>query len=180
DGLARARLDELAWRDGGAIPDAALDAVRALFETDPYRAAEAVVRWRFVLGEERLPEPLRHRADWTLRARGGDALADRAFPRATPAPPREALRGLREEIASVFRGDEPDGHRTLESLGVAGLALRDAEGRELARLGRAAGPGEETCRRSLEAGNARLRLAPRPAAAPAAPPPAPPPPLTPP
>jgi DNA-binding NtrC family response regulator len=157
DGVARARLAELAWQ-GGAIPDAALDAVRTLFGMDPYRAAETVARWRFVVGEERLPEALRRLAERTLRARGGEALAERAFPRAAPAPPREALRGLREEIASVFRGDEPDGHRTLESLGVAGLALRDAEGREVARLGRAAGPGEKAWQRTLEAGQVRFEL----------------------
>ena len=159
DALARARLAELDAAEGGALPNSALDELLALLATDPYRGAEAVVRWRFLLGVERLPEALPRRAERILRARGGEALADVAFPRAGPALPREALRGLRDEIASVFRGDEPDGHRILESLGIAGLALRDAEGRELARLGRAAGPGEEAGVRTLEAGSARFELA---------------------
>ncbi|HEY2798530.1 MAG TPA: sigma 54-interacting transcriptional regulator [Thermoanaerobaculia bacterium] len=168
DGFARGRLAELDGAAAGAIPDSALATLDALFSSDPYRAAEAVVRWRFLLGLERVPEALRQRAERVLRAGGGDALAERAFPRASPAPPREALRGLRDEIASVFRGDEPDGHRTLESLGIAGLALRDGEGRELARLGRPARPGEEASVRPLEAGTARFELALWPAAAPEA------------
>ncbi|HEY4231556.1 MAG TPA: sigma 54-interacting transcriptional regulator [Thermoanaerobaculia bacterium] len=168
DALARTRLAELDAAAGSALPDSALDELLALLATDPYRGAEAVVRWRFLLGIERLPEALLRPAERILRARGGEALADVAFPRAAPVLPREALRGLRDEIASVFRGDEPDGHRVLESLGIAGLALRDAEGRELARLGRPAGLGEESGVRTLEAGSARFELALWPAAAPEA------------
>jgi len=168
DALASARLAELEAAAGGALPDSASEDLGALLEADPYGGAEAVVRWRFLLGVEGVPEALRRRAERILRARGGEALADLAFPRTTPVLPREALRGLRDEIASVFRGDEPDGHRILESLGIAGLALRDAEGRELARLGRPAGPGEEPGVRTLEAGSARFELALWPAAPPEA------------
>ncbi len=168
DDLARARLAELDGARDGAVPDAVLVALDALFAADPYRAAEAVVRWRFLVGAAGVPEPLRVRAERILRAHGGEALADLAFPRAAASPPREALRGLREEIASVFRGDEPDGHRTLESLGIAGLALRDGEGRELARLGRPPAPGEVPCVRALEAGSARFELSLWPAGAPEA------------
>jgi len=158
DDRARARLEELGWRERGGPSDAAAAALEESFDSDPYAAAETVVRWCMALGNERVAESLRHRAERTLRAGGGEALADRAFPRAAGAPPREALRGLREEIASVFRGDEPDGHRTLERLGVAGLALRDAEGRELARLGRPAAAGEAARVQRLEAGSASFEL----------------------
>ena len=164
DGLARGRLEELSWRGAGGPPADAVTALETRFQDDPYGAAEMVVRWRFVLGESALPEPLRSRAERVLRAMGGEALAEHAFPSGFPPLPREALRDLREAVTAAVHGEEPDGHRALGMLGLSGLALRDAEGREVARLGSGGSLAEAPCVRRLEAGRARFELALWPAA----------------
>ena len=164
DGLARARLDELSWRRDGAPPGDAIAALETRFREDPYGAAEALVRWRFVLGETALPEALRTRAERALRAMGGEALAEHAFPTGSPPVPREALRSLREAVTAAVHGEEPDGHRALGMLGLSGLALRDADSREFVRLGSGGSPAETSCVRRLEAGRARFELVLWPAA----------------
>ena len=165
DRRARRRLAELAW--SRVPPPEALAEADALFPADPYRAAETVVRWRFLLGDAALPAALLGRAEKALRERGGEALAEHAFRKSPPSPPAQALRGLRSAIAAVLLGGEPDGHRSLGALGIAGLALEDAEGRELARLGRAATSEEPVASRPLEAGLSRFSLTLWPVPAPA-------------
>ena len=163
DELARERLAELSWRDGGGPSRAARADLEALFASDAYRAAETVARWRSVFGAEALDAELLVRAEGALRAGGGEALADRVFGRAAGRVPNEALRTLREAVSAALSGDEPDGHRALGALGIAGLAVRDGEGREIARLGSAA-PAPELAWKALEAGSARFELALWPAA----------------
>jgi DNA-binding NtrC family response regulator len=157
EGLARRRLEELSWRAHGAPPADAVAALETRFREDPYGAAETVVRWRFVLGESAVPERLRARAQRALRAMGGEALAEHAFPSGSPPLPREALRSLREAVTAAVHGGEPDGHRALGMLGLSGLALRDDEGREIVRLGSGESPAAP-CVRRLEAGRARFEL----------------------
>ena len=167
DGVARQRLVELSWREGGGgPPSTALAEVELLFETDGYRAGETVARWVCLFGPTTVPEVLRARAERVLRSRGGDALADRVFGRGAAFATTEALRDLRQEVSRVLSGAEPDGHRALETLGIAGLALRDAGGVEVARLGSAASSAGEARWRELDAGSARFALALWPAVAP--------------
>jgi DNA-binding NtrC family response regulator len=158
DAAARDRLRELAALSRDGPSEEARAELDALFARDAYRGAETVARWRCILGAESLSRDLRERAEIALRDGGGEALADRVFGDGTPAVRNEALRGLRHAISAAMSGGEPDGHRALGLLGIAGLAVRDAGGREVARLGTPA-PDAEPEWRELVAGSARFELA---------------------
>ncbi|MEP6993156.1 MAG: sigma 54-interacting transcriptional regulator [Acidobacteriota bacterium] len=168
DRVARGRLDELSWRSGAGLSVASRSELEALFTTDAYRAAETVARWRCFFDDEALGPELPDRAERILRAGGGEALADHVFGRGKTPVEHEALRGLRQAVSCVLTGEEPDGHRALELLGIAGLAVRDSEGREVARLGSAAAADQEHRWRELQAGSARFELSLWPAASPQA------------
>jgi transcriptional regulator with PAS, ATPase and Fis domain len=99
-----------------------------------------------------------------LRAGGGEALADHVFGRGAGLVGNDALRTLRGAVSAALNGEEPDGHRALQLLGITGLAVRDGEGREIARLGSVAVPAHELAWKELEAGSARFELALWPAA----------------
>ncbi len=171
--LAASRLRELAWRDSGGPTDAARAEVSAALARGDYAAAETVARWQALFGERSLAEELRTAAARVLRERGGGALADRLLGvRGAVLPvssiPISALRELRETMAFALSGQ--DGAERLAALGLSGLALEDAEGKTVLRLGRLS--GEESVR-VLEAGAASYRLllprdAPEPLAAAAA------------
>ena len=164
DQIASERLEEFAWRENGGPPGNAVGELEALFEVDPYRAAETAARWHCLLGETRLPAQLRSRSEAVLRASGGDTLADRVFGPHPPRLPSEALRELGQAVTCALSGERADGHRALESLGIAGLAVRDLEGREVLRLGTAVPSESSSCGQALEAGSARFDLSLWPAA----------------
>ncbi len=159
DAAARDRLRELDSLSRDGPSEEARAELDALFARDGYRGAETVARWQCILGGESLPRDLRERAEIALRDGGGEALADRVFGDGTPAVRNEALRGLRHAMSAAMSGEDPDGHRELGLLGLAGLAVRDAGGREVARLGTPAGPDAEPEWRELAAGSARFELA---------------------
>ena len=159
--IARARLAELetSHAGGGGPSVEALAGLESRFETDPYGAAETVARRRCLFGADSLPPGLAARAEGILRSGGGEALADRVFGRPVGRVPDEALRVLRDAVSASLAGETPDGHRALELLGLAGLAVRDSEGREVLRVGNRT-PGPTDLRwRGLEAGSARFELA---------------------
>jgi DNA-binding NtrC family response regulator len=159
DRVARQRLDELAWRDLGSRPAHADVALEALFAADGYRAAETVARWVRILGEEAVSPDTRSRAERLMRASGGEALADAIFDGKTSAVPGDALREVRRAVSAALAGEALDGNEALASLGIVGLAIRDAEGREIVRLGGGPAPPVELLERPLEAGTARFELA---------------------
>lgn len=74
------------------------------------------------------------------------------------APPRagEPLRRLRDCVAAALAGESVDA--PLSELGLAGLALLDSEGRELARVGSMDGVPLSGTRRILDAGASRYEL----------------------
>ena len=153
DSAARAagRLAELAWRSGGP-PALALTSLETHFRRDEYAAAETAARWHALFSAFGFPPAgLCARAESVLRARGGEALADRVFGRSRGglALPAEKLRALRDAVARAIAGETGDAVETLSTLGLAGLALCDSDGREIARLG---AMGGEASRRQLDAG----------------------------
>ena len=163
DRLAAERLEELRWRESEALPDDALSRLEALFESDPHLAAETAARWHCLFGP-RLPAAWRSRSEDILRARGAEALADRVFGSRVARLPNEGLRELGQAVTRALNGDAADGHRALASLAIAGLAVRDLEGREVLRLGAAAASEGSASGRALEAGSARFELSLWPAA----------------
>ena len=149
DSAARAasRLAELDWRETGP-PASAFGELEDLFPRDEYGAAETVARWRVLFAQRGFPsDDVCVRAESVLRARGGEALADRAFGRrGVEVPlPAERLRALRDALARSLAGDAGDAPSALSGLGLTGLAIRDARGVEILRLG--AGGGETLSRR---------------------------------
>jgi DNA-binding NtrC family response regulator/tetratricopeptide (TPR) repeat protein len=153
-GLARRRLAELD-RD----PGARVSQLDGLFAADPFRAAETVARACGLHGRERIPEALRERAAATLRGAGARGLADLTVARGSGAPPEERLRALRGAIAGVISGDGAGAARVLPGLGLEALLLRDAEGREIARLGQNEPASRAERWRALDAGAAQFELA---------------------
>ena len=155
--IARGRLEELA---AGSNPSAeTFAALDAAFEADSRRAAEAVARWAGLVGRDRIPAGLRVRAAAVLRGSGAAALAARIEDaRGAPAP-EAALRRLRTVVAGALEGDGAGGERALPALGLDGLAVRDADGRELVRFDTGARGGRPERWRALETGAARFELA---------------------
>ena len=135
---AAQRLAELAWREGGGPPASSLAALEELFRRDEYQAAETAARWRALLAGLEFPPPeVCARAEAVLRARGGQALADRVFGRSPAAVTVSAdlLRRLRDAVACALRSEAGGAPEALSALGLQGLAIRDADGRELVRIG---------------------------------------------
>ncbi|MGH9399330.1 MAG: sigma 54-interacting transcriptional regulator, partial [Thermoanaerobaculia bacterium] len=150
--LALRRLAELEWRAGSGPPASALAELESLFPRDEYAAAEVAARWRVLFAKMGFPPAgLCARAENVLRARGGEALADRVFGRGAGAVclPAERLRALRDALAGALAGEAGDAFGSLAALGLTGLAIRGADGRELARLGVSTG---ESISRRLAAG----------------------------
>ncbi|HEV2062922.1 MAG TPA: sigma 54-interacting transcriptional regulator, partial [Thermoanaerobaculia bacterium] len=148
---AGSRLAELDWREAGP-PASALAALEDLFPSDEYAAAETAARWRVLFAPRGFPpDGVCARAESVLRARGGEALADRAFGRrgADVSLPAERLRALRDALARSLAGEAGDAPAALSALGLTGLAIRDARGGEIVRLGVGGG---ETLSRRLAAG----------------------------
>jgi DNA-binding NtrC family response regulator len=160
---ARGRLRELSWiAEGDVEGDAAREAfehLAALFERDEYAAAEQAARWRAVMGSG-LPAPLRARAERVLRRRGGEALADAVFGAALsrdPAggwPPAGMLRELRTAAAAAMAGEPVSA--PLSDLGLRGIAVSDADSREILRLGSLT---YDSSRRRLDAGASSFEMA---------------------
>lgn len=158
---ARERLAELAWPAAEGPPGHALAELEALFQSDDYAAAETLARWHVhFTGAGSLPGDLSRRADGVLRARGGSALADAVFGEpsgrtAGPAgrPDAETLRRLRAAVAGALAAEECEA--PLAALGLTGLSVRNADGRELVSFG--AVP-ESSPGRRLEAGAATYEL----------------------
>jgi two-component system response regulator AtoC len=154
---AAERLAELAWGEAGPPPEAAAGLEKS-FAEDEYGAAEKTARWRVLFSARPVPSPeLCARAEAVLRARGGEALADRVFgpTEASADLPTARLRTLRDAVARALAGEPGEGERALAAVGFTGLALYDEEGRELLRLGRPAGDAES---RRLEGGAVAYRL----------------------
>ncbi|MEX0880020.1 MAG: sigma 54-interacting transcriptional regulator [Thermoanaerobaculia bacterium] len=158
DRLARERLEELSWRERGGPPDAACRALAERFAADPYGAAEASARWHCLFGEAGLPAEVRERAAGVLRSGGGRALADRVFGAVPEAVAAQTVREIRDAVRAALAGESPCAKGVLSRLGIVGLAVRDAQCRELVTLGAASAP-RETVWRTLEAGSARFELA---------------------
>ena len=72
-------------------------------------------------------------------------------------PHPDVLRALRNAVAAAASGEEREA--PLAALGLTGLAITDAEGRDVVRLGNPLPSGEGVERRCLDAGNARFQLA---------------------
>jgi DNA-binding NtrC family response regulator len=157
---AAERLRELMWSERGGPGGPALEGLEELLARDPYRAAETAARWVGLFGADSIPESLARRAVSALRAAGGAALADRVFGPRRAALDGDALRRLRNAVSSALSGGAVDGNEALAPLGLAGLEVRDDEGRPVVRLG--APPAECTgspgVDRALEAGSARFGL----------------------
>ena len=168
---ARQRLAELDRAGGDGLRASAVDTLAGLFESDEYEAAETAARWQILLRgrSQELPADLSSRARRILRSSGGAALADRAFGNADPSESpgclsdEPALRRLRGAVAGALAGESVEA--PLGDLGLAGLRLADAGGRELACFGRI---GEDAARRTLEAGSASYELSLSPPSGPGA------------
>jgi DNA-binding NtrC family response regulator len=157
---ARRRLGELAWSERGGPDGPALERLEDLLGRDPYRGAETTARWVGLFGAKSIPEILTRRAESALRGTGGSALADRVFGRRSLSVDGDALRRLRNAVSSALAGETSDGDEALARLGLAGLEVRDDEGRPLVRLGARPAPDAEPegPDRALEAGSARFGL----------------------
>ena len=160
DSASRAaeRLAELAWGQAGELPASALVALEQLFRRDEYQAAETAARWRGLFaGRGFPPAEVCARAQAVLLARGGRDLADRAFGRSEAAVSvsAELLRGLRDAVARALGSEVEDAPAALAALGLSGLAIRDAEGREVVRIG---AEGGAALKRRLAAGAATYDL----------------------
>ncbi|HTO87389.1 MAG TPA: sigma 54-interacting transcriptional regulator [Thermoanaerobaculia bacterium] len=157
--VAAARLEELAWSGDGGPPAAARQALSVRLGVGEYAAAETGARWHLLFpGDPGIGE-LALRAERILRDRGGESLADFIFGRPETAPaaasvPPDSLRALREALVRGLAGEETTA--SLEAVGVSGLAIADADGREIVRLGRL--PETECASRALEAGASTYRL----------------------
>jgi two-component system response regulator AtoC len=100
------------------------------------------------------------RAENLLRSRGGAALADHVFGAASDAEPTvsaDSLRALRLTAARALAGEEVESS-PLRALGLAGLRVRDANGRELARIGPDPETASDVARRRLESGSVTYEL----------------------
>ena len=165
---ARERLGDLARREQGAPDGEAVAAVAAALARGDYSAAERVARWRVLFGPDGVAPEAAERAQEILRARGGEALAERAFGAASApmALPLASLRALRDAVAAVLNGTETPA--PLAELGLASLAVRDASGQEIVRLaaGRQEPAAHASAARILHAGEAAYELFLRPAPAP--------------
>ena len=154
DVRARERLSELAWRDAGGIPAAALEELEREFAADALAAAERAARWAALLpGGGALPSRLAALAASTLRARGAGALADRAFGATADPLGADFLRPIRAAVAQALSGHPG----AALPPGVTGLAVLDFDGREVASVGTAA-PDGRCSRRPLESGAAAYEL----------------------
>ena len=157
-GRRLAEIEELE-RVGTGAADLLEAAVGAIARGE-YEGAETVARWSALL-PGRVPGPLADAAARLLRARGGAALADRAFPRQEPAG--GGLRRLREMVALGLCGEAPEGGLPL---GLAGLSVVNDRGEEVLSLGVPTGAPETSALEALRAGAEAytLRLTPAPAA----------------
>ena len=155
---AHERLVEATWRASGGPPEEAWGELEASFARDAYRAAESVARWRMLCGEAAIPPRWRDLAAKSLREAGGGELAARVFGSPPSELRSESLRPLRDAVLAVLAGEAPSLDGALGRLGVAGLAVRDAEGRAILGLGTRP-PPETASWHPLEAGAARFALA---------------------
>ena len=163
DRMARERLSEIGWIERGGPPDDARRAVEALFDRDPYRAAESVARWHRLFGAAAVPGALRERAARVLRDNGGSELAARVFGAVAERVPHDALRTVRSAVLAALAGEAPSLDGALPRLEIAGLAVRDGSGRELVALGEAPAPRKSSGARSIRApGCTPSRSGPRP------------------
>jgi transcriptional regulator with AAA-type ATPase domain len=158
---ARQRLAELDRACGDGLAASACKALAAFFERDEYEAAETAARWQILLRGQsaQLPPDLSNRAQRVLRSSGGAALADRAFGEEDRAgslavSSEAAFRRLRAAVAGSLAGERLEA--PLGELGLDGLRVADAGGRELVCFGRV---GEDAARYRLDAGTASYELA---------------------
>jgi len=160
DRVAARRLAELDAATGDSPQPVAEADLDEAFREDAFAAAETVARWSGLLGRQRVSAPLRERAARVLREGGAAGLADRVG-EPKPRLDEAALRALRGAVAGALAGDGAGGERTLPALGLEALAVREADGRELVRLGAAADVPADRWR-PLEAGALRFELGLRP------------------
>ena len=160
--LARERLAEAAWRSSGGPPSAAWDELEGLFARDPYAASETVVRWTRLFSEAAIPARWRERAARCLRESGGAELAARVFGPPPAEVRSDSLRPLRAAVLAVLSGETPTLDGALGRLGLEGLAVRDAQGREVLAFG-SLPSAEGAAWHPLEAGAARFSIALHPA-----------------
>ncbi|MEP6769767.1 MAG: sigma 54-interacting transcriptional regulator [Acidobacteriota bacterium] len=153
-----AEIDDLEGTGTGAA--SRLEAAAEAIARGEYEAAEAVARWSALL-PGRIHASLADGADRLLRARGGAALADRAFARREPSG--GGLRRLREIVALGLAGETPEGPLPL---GLAGLSVRNDRGEEVLSLGPPAGDAEVSGVEALRAGDESYTLRWTPAPAP--------------
>jgi DNA-binding NtrC family response regulator len=157
--LAASRLEELAWSGEGGPPAAARQALAARLAVGEYAAAETGARWHVLFAGDTGIGDLALRSERILRERGGENLADRIFGHRETASEAalvtaDTLRALREALVRGLAGEETSAG--LEAVGVSGLAIADAEGRDIVHLGRL--PETECASRPLEAGASTYRL----------------------
>jgi DNA-binding NtrC family response regulator len=105
-----------------------------------------------------VPAALRELAAGALERLGAPALASRVRGAAGSPVSESALRALRGAVAGILSGDGAGAERALGPLGLVGLRLRDAAGREVVRLPDREGASPPERWRSLEAGAARFEL----------------------
>jgi DNA-binding NtrC family response regulator len=157
--VAASRLEELAWSGDGGPPAGTRQALSTRLGVGDYAAAETGARWHLLFASDSGIGDLALRAERILRDRGGETLADHIFGRRENAPmaalvPADTLRALREVLVRGLAGEEISAR--LEAVGVSGLAIADAEGRDIVRLGRL--PKGECASRPLEAGASTYQL----------------------
>src|SRR5262249_22024953 len=112
--------------------------------------------WFRLFGDSGVPREIADRAERILRESGGAELADRVFGRRSPALAGHSLREIRAAVSQALHGESSPSSRALATLGIRGLAIRDAEGRRIAHVG--GEPPESAAWRPLEAGQARFAM----------------------
>ena len=157
DLLARLRLEELSWPTHDGPPAERLAELESRFRERPYEAAETASRWLRLFGDSGVPRDIAERAERILRESGGGELADRVFGRRLPALDGDSLREIRAAVSRALHVEPSASPRSLASLGIDGLAIRDSAGRLVACVG--AEPPESAAWRPLEAGRARYAMA---------------------
>jgi DNA-binding NtrC family response regulator len=157
DRLARLRLEELSWSSGGGPPAERLAELESRFGADSYAAAETAARWFRLFGDSGVPREIAERAERVLRESGGGELADRVFGRRPAAVAGDRLREIRAAVSQALGGEPFPSPPSLSALGIDGLAIRDADGRLVARVG--GEPPDSAAWRPLEAGRTRFAMA---------------------
>lgn len=160
DRRAAERFEELHRPDPDETP-ASSKRLEEFFARNDYAAAESVARRHAIVSHSGgvMGRSWRERAAQTLRTRGGGALADLVFgaePDVGAAAPPDALRGLRLALARTLAGEKVEG--ALAPLGLRGLRVSEATGRELVALGEPPEATSEIARRRLPAGAATYEL----------------------